>query len=207
MKKLSIRAALIFGAPGCGKGTQGELLGGLPGFHHFAMGEAFRDLDPASELGQTVKEFSPKGELVPDDITFKLLDSCLREQIEDGDFDPSRQLLILDGFPRNPDQVDLLSGAIEVLTIVYLQCDDENELIARLRRRAIREGRADDAREEVVRRRLEIYLESTQPVLSKYDVELVQIIDPIGTPAEVLARVLGVLAPVQAQSLGNVLAG
>jgi adenylate kinase len=200
------KAVLLFGAPGCGKGTQGELLGRIPGFHHFSMGDAFRGIDPDSDLGRTVKEYSSRGDLVPDDITARLLESSLKALVAEEAYRPNAEMLVLDGFPRNPNQVGLLEGLVDVLAIVHLQCDDQGELVQRLRKRALKQGRADDAKEEVVLRRLRIYEESTQPVLARYPAGDIHVVNPLGSPAEVLARVLAVLAPMQAIRFGNILA-
>ena len=64
-----LKTILLFGAPGAGKGTQGKILGRIPGFFHLSSGDMFRALDPNSDLGQRVTSYSSKGELVPDDLT------------------------------------------------------------------------------------------------------------------------------------------
>jgi len=201
------KSALLMGAPGAGKGTQGAILHAIPGFHHFSMGDAFRALDPESDLGRRVKTYSSKGELVPDDITVELLEKSIAGRIEAGEYDPGSELLLLDGFPRNPNQVRLLDGKVDVVRIVHLQCDQPDALVARLRKRALQQNRADDAREEVIRRRLEIYDAETQPVIDMYPPAIVDTIDPIGAPAEVLRRVLESLASLQAGLFGNALSG
>jgi adenylate kinase len=201
------KTALLMGAPGAGKGTQGAILHTIPGFHHFSMGDAFRGLDPASDLGRQVKTYSSRGELVPDDITVQLLEKSLVDRIGADAYHPDADLLILDGFPRNPNQVRLLDRKVDVVRIVHLQCDQPDALIARLRKRALQQNRADDAKEEVIRRRLEIYAAETQPVIDMYPPAIVDTIDPIGAPAEVLRRVLESLASLQAGLFGNVLAG
>src|SRR5262245_55093023 len=63
---------LLFGAPGSGKGTQGKILGQIPGFYHLSCGEVFRTLDTGSDLGKVFMEYSSRGELVPDDVTVKM---------------------------------------------------------------------------------------------------------------------------------------
>jgi adenylate kinase len=70
-------------------------------------------------------------------------------------------------------------------------------LVERLRKRAIRESRADDARDDVIRHRFDIYRDETQPVLAQFDSGVVVEFNPLGTPAEVLQRVLSVVAPIQ----------
>ena len=207
MTQQRYRTVLLFGAPGAGKGTQGKLLDAIHGFFHFSMGDAFRGLDAASELGRTVKGYSSRGELVPDDITFRLLQSSLATLIEQGRYSPVTDLLVLDGFPRNPAQAALLRDKAEIIRIVHLQCAQPDALVERLRKRALKENRADDAKEAVIRRRLEIYQAETQPVLDTFDADLIEVVDPIGTPAQVLLRVLACLAPLQARVFGNALEG
>ncbi len=191
---------LLFGAPGVGKGTQGKALGAVPGFVHFSMGDAFRSLDPESVLGRKVAEYSSRGELVPDEITVQLFFQRLGELRDAGRFNPARDLLVLDGIPRSVRQVELLRGRIDVRLVLHLDSADEgtqSELRERLRSRAVSENRADDAREDVIRRRFEVYRAETAPVLNAFDSSIVVEIDPLGTPAEVLARVLGAVAQVQ----------
>jgi len=69
---MKYKAFLIFGAPGSGKGTQGRIIGSIPGFYHLACGDVFRSLDTSSELGQKFLSYSSEGKLVPDDITISL---------------------------------------------------------------------------------------------------------------------------------------
>lgn len=199
------KSALLFGPPGVGKGTQGQLLGCIPGFFHFSMGEAFRNLDPESDLGQTVAGYSTRGDLVPDEITVELWRQSMRGHTEKRRFNPATDLLLLDGVPRTLSQAQLLDGAIDVLQVVHLVSENESVMLERLRRRALRENRADDAREEVVRRRWQVYREETQPVLDHYPSAKTSNVDPEGTPAEVLERVLQVLAPIQSRHFANAL--
>ncbi|RMD62119.1 MAG: nucleoside monophosphate kinase [Planctomycetota bacterium] len=190
------RSVLLFGAPGAGKGTQGRILGCVPGFVHVAMGDLFRSLDPDSELGRTVQRYSSRGELVPDEITVDLLRRSVQGLVERGKFDPERDLLALDGVPRNVQQAQLLTSFIEPLLVLHLDASDEQELLRRLRKRALEEGRADDAREEVVRHRLEVYRSQTAPVLAQYPREIVVRIEAIGAPVQVLSRIAARLAEV-----------
>ena len=71
-KGKQFRTILMFGAPGSGKGTQGRILGDLPGFYHLSCGDVFRALNHRSELGQVFLEYSSQGKLVPDEFTIRL---------------------------------------------------------------------------------------------------------------------------------------
>jgi adenylate kinase len=200
------RTVLLFGAPGAGKGTQGNMLGSIPGFHHFSTGDMFRNLDPHSQIGQTFLGYSTKGELVPDELTVELWRKNIEAQHTLGLFRPHHDMLVLDGIPRSAHQTSLMDEHIRVLGIIVLEAADPQQMLTRLRRRAQREGRPDDGKESVIRRRLEVYAAETQPVLDRYPGELVHRIDAIGSPARVLERVLDILAPIQESSFPNALA-
>ncbi len=195
------KTVLMFGAPGAGKGTQGELLGNIPGFFHMSTGDMFRSLDRTSELGKTFESYSTKGELVPDELTIQLWQQYMHEQMDKGNFDPKSQLLILDGIPRTVEQAKHMEPLIEVLGVVHLAAMDKEAMIQRLQQRALKQKRADDAKEEVVRNRLDVYERETRPVLDLFDASVVHEIDAMGTMASVLAKVLTAVAPIQAKHL------
>lgn len=191
---------LLFGAPGVGKGTQGKMLNCVPGFFHFSMGDAFRSLDPCSDLGQIASGYTSRGELVPDEVTIQLWHESLTVDAREGRYTPGRDVLVLDGVPRSVRQVQLLKDQIEALCVLHLTCatdEAKKEMFDRLRKRALEQNRADDAREDVIRRRWDVYRAETQPVLEQYPAELIAEIDPMGTPAEVFARILAVVEPIQ----------
>jgi len=195
------RALLMFGPPGSGKGTQGETLGHLPGFFHVSSGDVFRGLDKKSELGKTFLSYSTKGELVPDDLTIKICSQHLKDKVDAGEYDPSGDILILDGLPRTVGQAEVLDGVIEPLRILHLVAPDEAKMVERLRGRALKSGRPDDAKEDVIRNRLRVYHDETRPVLEHYDQSLVTEIDAMGTPVEVLRSVCDVVIDVQAKAM------
>lgn len=201
------RTALLFGAPGVGKGTQGKIIGSIPGFFHLSCGEVFRTLDTSSPLGRTFMEYSSKGLLVPDDVTIKMWHENLRAQTILSIYKPGVDLLVLDGIPRSVAQAKLLADHIEVLAVVHLTCKDKEEMIRRLRRRALKDNRADDAREDVIRKRWEVYEKETYPVLNHYPRHLIHEVDAIGSPAVVLMHVLDILAPVQERHFQNTMGG
>lgn len=188
---------LLFGAPGVGKGTQGKILGVIPGFFHLSCGEVFRSLDIGSPDGEMVYKYSSQGKLVPDDITIRIWKQHLEGLRQMGDFKPREDLLVLDGIPRNAKQADILNEHVIVKKVIHLVCPDKEAMIHRIRRRAIRENRADDAQEEVIRRRFDVYENETRPVLEYYPQELHSSVNCIGAPAEVLLKVLEVIVPVQ----------
>jgi adenylate kinase len=194
-------AILLFGAPGSGKGTQGAVLGRLPGFFHLSCGEIFRKLDPSSPDGQVVAECTSGGNLVLDDFTVSLWRKQLAEWINDGSFDPDCQILLLDGIPRNSAQHRMLDGDVDVQLVLHFGGDDYEPLVERILERGRNEGRSDDADEAVVRHRFRVYQSESAPVLEFYPNELIAHVDPIGLPGEVLDRVLQLVLPVQRRFL------
>ncbi len=199
------QAVLLFGAPGAGKGTQGHLLGKVPGYFHMSTGDMFRSLDKHSELGKVFYEYSSKGELVPDEVTVALWHQYVHAQSLLGVFKPATELLILDGIPRTAAQTELMDKYIDVLGIVYLVANNRDEMVKRLSRRAMQQKRIDDAREEVVRNRLDVYDRETKPVLDHYDPALIHEVDAIGSPGAVLGNILQVLTPIHERQFANCL--
>jgi adenylate kinase len=200
-------AVLLFGAPGVGKGTQGKLLGCIPGMRHLATGDIFRSLDRQSELGKKFMEYSTRGELVPDDLTIQVWQQYVRGLIQTGKYFPDYDLLILDGIPRSLAQAKALDKYISVLRIVHLGCPNIDEMVKRMRLRAQRESRLDDVDEAVIRRRFEVYDQETRPVLSQYDPKLICEVQALGTPAEVLLNILTALVPIYNKYFENPLGG
>ncbi len=198
---------LLFGAPGAGKGTQGKILGVVPGFYHLSCGEIFRTLDVHSELGKTFYEYSSRGELVPDDVTVKMWVQNVHAQTVLSLYKPHQDLLVLDGIPRNVAQAKLMEKHINVLLVLHLVCPDKEEMIMRLRRRALKENRHDDAREEVIRKRWAVYERETYPVLEHYPKSIIRDVDAMGSPAAVLAKVLEQVVPIQDSHFNNPLVG
>jgi len=191
------KTVLLFGAPGAGKGTQGAILGRIPGFYHCACGDVFRNIDITSDLGRQFYEYSSRGELVPDEVTVKMWAQAIHAHTILGQYKPRADLLVLDGIPRTAQQAKLMEQYIEVLQIIHLVCRDEAEMIHRLRRRALKENRHDDADEKVIRRRWDIYKKETEPVLRHYPAELIHEVDAIGSPAHILHCILTVVSPLQ----------
>lgn len=189
-------AILMFGGPGTGKGTQGTILGRVPNLAHLAMGDIFRALDPASELGREFLAYSTKGLLVPDVFTVRLFQQHVGELIDAGKIRASYHTLLLDGIPRTTTQVELLRGTIDARRIIHLVVDDREALVARLSARARKANRPDDADPSVIRKRLDVYDSETRPVLEAYPPELVCRINGDQHPLAVLRDVASALIPV-----------
>jgi adenylate kinase len=190
---MKYRTFLIFGAPGSGKGTQGKIMGAIPRFYHCACGDVFRALDTRTELGQAFLEYSSRGELVPDDLTVKLWHARIVDVVQSHAFKPDIDSLVLDGIPRNVGQARLMSDLLEVRRVFHLACPDRSALVGRLKKRALKENRFDDANEEVIRRRLATYDAESKPVLEFYGPSLLKQIDATQSPLRVALELLQVI--------------
>lgn len=188
-------AFIVLGAPGSGKGTQGKILGSIPRFFHCACGDVFRALDTRTPHGQQFMEYSRRGELVPDELTIGLW----REQIDNlavsSLYKPDVDCLVLDGIPRNVRQAELLDQYVEVHQVFHLSCPDRAELARRMRKRALKDNRIDDASDAVIQHRIATYEEETKPILAHYPPGIVFDIDATDPPVKVFSliveRVLG----------------
>lgn len=191
---MKLRTILLFGAPGSGKGTQGKILGTIPGYYHCACGDVFRNLNADSRLGRTFLDYSSRGELVPDESTVDLWRNNIQANTMLGRFNPERDTVVLDGIPRNAAQAKMLQGTLDVRALLHLTCPDRNKMIERLQRRALRDNRLDDANLDIIRNRLQVYDQETKPVLDFYGPDVVRDINATQTPVEVLRDILRVIA-------------
>ncbi len=180
------QAVLMFGGPGSGKGTQGVVLGQMPNLVHLAMGDIFRALDKASDIGKEFLSYSTQGKLVPDELTVRVFRHHLSERVEAGEIDPDYHTLILDGIPRTLAQVELLKPFVTVKRIVHLVMEDRDALIARLVGRAKKSNRPDDADRSVIEHRIEVYERETRPVLDAYPKKLIGRVNADQPPLAVL---------------------
>lgn len=176
---------LLVGPPGAGKGTQAAVLSDKLGIPHISTGDLFRaHIGDGTELGLKVKHLLDSGQLVPDDLTNELV----RERLADAD---TKDGFILDGFPRNTGQADVLAGMLDeqghkLDSVLEFDVPDE-ELVQRLLAR----GRTDD-NEAVIRDRQRIYREETAPLLSYY-ADIVIKINAVGDVDDITARALDAL--------------
>ncbi len=179
------------GPPGAGKGTQAKYVAEHFGIPAISTGDIFRaNVTNGTELGVKAKKYMDAGEYVPDEIT----NLMVRNRIDEPDAEPG---FLLDGYPRTLAQVEELDGMIahtghRLDAVVVLTVDSE-EVVQRLLQRAEKEGRADDT-EEVIRRRQEIYLEETEPLITVYKQRgIVHEIDGMGEVEEVTKRIFEAL--------------
>lgn len=187
-------AILILGAPGAGKGTQGKILGTIPRFIHFACGDAFRSLDTRTPLGQKFVEYSSRGELLPDELTISLWETQIDNLAATHVYKPDIDCLVLDGIPRSVRQAQLINEYVDVHLIIHLSCPDRNELAHRMRKRALKDNRIDDASDKVINQRIATYEEETKPILDYYPNELILEVDaaqpPIMVFHEITSRII-----------------
>ena len=191
------KTILLFGAPGSGKGTQGKILASIPGFFHTACGDVFRQLDLKSELGKVFWEYSSQGKLVPDDLTVRLWKDFIDGAERTNRFHPESEILVLDGIPRNMPQAKLMDQHLDVIKVIYLVCADMTKMVERLRRRALKENRIDDANDKVIQHRLEIYERETHPVLANYPSEKIAQVDATMSQIKVLQKIIDVVTPIK----------
>jgi len=183
---------LIVGPPGVGKGTQAARISEAFGIPTISTGDIFRsNIAEGTELGKQVKAIVDAGDYVPDSLTNALVEDRLRSaDAADG--------FLLDGYPRTPDQVQHLDAILashgQALDAVIRLLADREEIVRRLRKRALEQGRADDS-EEAIRHRQEVYQRETEPVVAMYrDSGVLLEVDGLGAIDEVTQRIFARLA-------------
>jgi adenylate kinase len=182
---------IIMGPPGAGKGTQAKFIAEHFGIPAVSTGDIFRrNVSEGTELGVEAKRYMDAGEYVPDEVT----NLMVRNRIDEPDAEHG---FLLDGYPRTLSQVEELDGMIRYtghqLDAVVCLTVDQDEIVQRLLQRAQIEGRADDT-EEVIRRRQEVYLEQTEPLIDVYRKrDIVVEVDGMGEVSEVTERVFAAL--------------
>lgn len=183
---------LLIGPPGAGKGTQAARLAEAYLIPAISTGDIFRsNVKNETELGKKAKAYMDAGDNVPDSLTNELIRHRLAEPDAQAGF-------LLDGYPRTEDQVreldEFLEGHGAALDLVVELVVDPDVVVARLRKRAGEQGRSDDD-ESVVRHRLEVYRQQTEPLIDVYDARRLLVkIDALGAIDEVTARIVHALA-------------
>ena len=183
---------VLFGKPGAGKGTQAEFLKEKYNLTHLSTGDIFRyNIKNDTKLGQLAKTFMDKGDLVPDEVTIKMLESEV-------DKNPNSAGFLFDGFPRTLAQADALDKFLEtknqsITATIALEADDDI-LVARLLERGKTSGRPDDQDEEKIRNRYDEYNQKTAPLMHYYvEQGKFQAVDGIGSVEEITQRLSKVI--------------
>lgn len=184
---MSATRLLLLGPPGAGKGTQAELLVAELGIPQISTGDMLRAAAAAgTAIGKQAQGFMQRGELVPDEVVISVAGERLAQPDAEKGF-------ILDGFPRTAAQAGALDRLLAEADVTLERCIaisvDEEELVARLLKRAEIEGRADD-NEETIRNRMRVYREQTEPLVSYYRASGILVeVDGRGGVDEVAARI------------------
>jgi adenylate kinase len=182
---------ILMGPPGAGKGTQARMVADHFGIPAISTCDIFRaNVSRGTPLGRKAQEYMDAGEYVPDEVT----NLMVRARIDEADAEPG---FLLDGYPRTLAQVEELDGMIRhtghELDAAVVLTVDADEIVARLVRRAQVENRADDT-EDVIRRRQEVYVEQTEPLIGVYrDRGIVHEIDGMGEVDDVTKRIFTAL--------------
>jgi len=177
---------VLFGPPGAGKGTQAVKLVQKYKLVHLSTGDIFRaNIKGGTELGNLAKSYMDRGELVPDEVTIKMLESEVNKQTNPQGF-------IFDGFPRTTAQAEaldrFLSGKSLSISMTLALEVDEEELTKRIILRGKESGRADDQNESIVRNRVKEYTNKTAPLKDFYKKQnKLKIVNGIGSIDEIFS--------------------
>jgi len=183
---------VLFGPPGAGKGTQAEKLISKYQLVHLSTGDIFRaNIKGETDLGKLAKSYMDKGNLVPDEVTIKMLEAEVNKN-------PNTKGFIFDGFPRTTPQAEALEEFLKskgtTITMMLALAVAEEELIKRLLLRGKESGRADDANVEVIANRIAVYNKQTAVVENFYAQQnKFQKIDGIGSVDEIFNRLCNVI--------------
>lgn len=183
---------VLFGAPGCGKGTQAQRLKEHYGIDHVSTGEVIRDeIRRGTELGQSMEACIKAGRLAPDEIVIGMIEHYVTEH-------KNAAGCIFDGFPRTTVQAEefdkiLARHGLQVDVMIDIHVPEE-ELVRRILLRGKDSGRADDASEDVIRNRIKVYREQTEVVGAYYARQNKYFeVDGVGSMDEVFDRICRVV--------------
>ncbi len=159
---------VLFGPPGSGKGTQAVKLKEKYGLAHISTGDIFRAvITTPSALGTELRSYMDHGQLVPDELTFRVLADYI-----DGKALMKSEGIIFDGFPRTIPQAAALDEFFRErnadINIVLSLLVQEEEVVQRLLLRGQSSGRTDDNSEVVIRKRMQVYRDQTLPLAAYY---------------------------------------
>jgi adenylate kinase len=127
---------------------------------------------------------------VPDEVTVELWKEAIAAAVDAHKFKPDIDTLVLDGIPRNVAQAKIMEELIDVKKVFHLSCPNRETLFSRLKKRALKDNRLDDANELVIQRRLATYEQESKPVLSHYPKDMITVVDATQSPSKVLFDIL-----------------
>lgn len=179
---------ILFGAPGCGKGTQAALIKEKYNINHISTGEVIRgEIARGTELGKSMQNYIEAGQLAPDSIVIGMIRNYMTEHKDAAGN-------IFDGFPRTTAQAEAFDEILKedgesVSVMIYMDVPEE-ELVQRILLRGKDSGRADDASEEVIRNRIAVYREQTEILAEHYSKQGKYVaVDGVGSLDEVFNRI------------------
>ncbi len=179
---------VLFGAPGCGKGTQAARLKEKYGVNHVSTGDVIRaEIAGGTELGKEMAAYTSTGRLAPDSVVIGMIENYIAEHKGD-------KGNIFDGFPRTTAQAEAFDVMLKanddsVDVMIYMEVPEE-ELVKRILLRGKDSGRADDASEDVIRNRISVYNEQTAIVADYYNKQgKYSAVNGLGTMDEVFDRI------------------
>jgi len=160
---------VLFGAPGAGKGTQAVKVAEKYKLIHLSTGDILRkEIEAGSELGRQAKNFTDKGEFVPDEVVIGIILSQMEQNSTASGF-------IFDGFPRTIKQAEALDKMLSEnkmqISAMYALEVETAELIKRLQLRGEVSGRADDMSLDVINNRIDVYNQKTKPIIDYYNAQ------------------------------------
>ena len=178
---------VLFGAPGAGKGTQAVMIAENFRLIHLSTGDILRkEISTGSELGELARQYTDKGEFVPDKVVIDIIRSQMEQNADAEGF-------IFDGFPRTIAQAEAFDAMMtnfgqRISAVLALEVETE-ELVKRLQIRGESSGRADDLSIDVIRNRIKVYNNKTKPLIDYYSIQnKFQHVDGSGDIAEISER-------------------
>lgn len=179
---------ILFGPPGCGKGTQAQLLIDAYNLLHLSTGDLLRsEIKESTPLGIEAKKYIDKGELVPDEVVIGMISGKLDE------YAGKVRGFIFDGFPRTKAQAEALDKLLKfkqtsISMVLALEVPEE-EVVTRILNRGKTSGRSDDNDPEIIRKRFNVYLKETTAVADHYaESGKFSAVEGLGTIEDVFGR-------------------
>lgn len=180
------KVLFVLGGPGAGKGTQCARIVQNYGYVHLSAGDLLRAERnrPDSKVGEEIENHIRKGSIVPVEITCTLLENAMKES--------GKEIFLIDGFPRNKDNLDgwtrQMKEKTNMIGVLFFECS-EQVCIDRCLERGKDSGRSDD-NEETLKKRIQTYNESTLPIIQHFDnLKMVKRLDAAQTPDQVYEQV------------------